>query len=53
MGRPPLDGKTKSARVQLVIPKSLLKRIDAITDERSVFIRKAIEAELRKRERKR
>jgi metal-responsive CopG/Arc/MetJ family transcriptional regulator len=60
MGRPPLDRKAaNTARILVALPKSTLKQIDAIAGEngRGKFIReavrKAIETELRKRERKR
>jgi metal-responsive CopG/Arc/MetJ family transcriptional regulator len=54
MGRPPLDRKAaNTTRIQVLLPKSILKRIDALAGEngRGKFLREAAEALLKKRER--
>jgi hypothetical protein len=55
MGRPPLDRKAaNTTRVQVLLPKSILKQIDAVAGEngRGKFIRLAISSLLKRRERK-
>lgn len=59
MGRPPIDKKTtkNTVRIHIVAPIALRKRITAALNKAeretdSAFIRKSIESELTRRERK-
>lgn len=53
MGRPPLDKDATTVKTTIRVTRELLARIEAQSGEGQVaaFIRKAIEAELRRRER--